>query len=71
MANIIIVQKVRGRETITAVQSLRSGKVFHASTGIGPTGAALGLIEAISYCKRKGHTICTPEGKRVNIRKAA
>jgi hypothetical protein len=44
------------------VRSLRTWRVLFATVGLGETGAALALIEAVSYCGRNGHTIVTPEG---------
>jgi hypothetical protein len=62
MAHVILLERRGERETVVAVRSLRTWRVLFATVGLGETGAALALIEAVSYCGRNGHTIVTPEG---------
>jgi len=58
-----IVERERGRETVVAVRAARSKRVLWAGSGLGVLGAALCMVEAVSYAAGKGHVIVSAPGR--------
>lgn len=68
---VVMRQKPRGHETVTALLDAETRAPLWACVGVGDHGSALGLTAAVNVCLDREWVLVTRRGRKVDLQRFA